>query len=222
MNDSELAGIGFTSQRTRDRLVARLAAAGIRDPRVLGLIASTPRHIFVDEALAHRAYEDTALPIGHGQTISQPFVVARMTEALIEHRVPERVLEIGTGCGYQTALLAQLAGQVYSVERIEELLARARERLRRLGLRNAQLRHADGASGWAERGPFDAILVTAAPRELPGELTAQLADGGVMVLPVGDAGAQSLQRVTRRGGELAVETLEPVRFVPMIAGKVGR
>ncbi len=218
MIDSELMGIGFTSRRTRERLVGRLAAGGISDERVLQAIAGTPRHIFVDEALAHRAYEDTALPIGHQQTISQPYVVARMTQALIEFGVPENVLEIGTGCGYQTAILAQLVARVYSVERIRPLQERARERLRRLKLTNVQLKHADGGMGWPEKGPFAGILVTAAPRSIPAALLEQLADGGCMVIPVGDDGAQQLMRLRRTGSRIEQELLESVRFVPLVAG----
>lgn len=220
MIDRELQGIGFTSQRTRERLVRRLAERGIDDERVLQAIASTPRHIFVDEALAQRAYEDTALPIGHQQTISQPYVVARMTAALIEHGIPERVLEIGTGCGYQTALLGQLVGQVYSVERIRPLLERARERLRRLRLNNVHLRHADGGMGWPEQGPFDGILAAAAPRVIPDALLAQLADGGCLVMPVGDGEVQTLVRVWRQGDAFHQEALEQVRFVPLQSGLV--
>ncbi len=218
MIDSELMGIGFTSRRTRERLVGRLAAGGISDERVLQAIAGTPRHIFVDEALAHRAYEDTALPIGHQQTISQPYVVARMTQALIEFGVPENVLEIGTGCGYQTAILAQLVARVYSVERIRPLQERARERLRRLKLTNVQLKHADGGMGWPEKGPFAGILVTAAPRSIPAALLEQLADGGCMIIPVGDDGAQQLMRLRRTGSRIEQELLESVRFVPLVAG----
>jgi len=220
LNEQEITGIGFTSQRTRDRLVERLAEAGIRHPRVLELIGSTPRHLFVDEALAHRAYEDSALPIGHRQTISQPFVVARMTEALMDAGVRGRVLEIGTGCGYQAALLAQLVDAVYSVERVQPLLQRSRETLRRLGLRNVHLRHADGTEGWPERAPFDGILLTAAPRELPAAIADQLADGGVLIAPVGSGRVQELRRVVRNGEQLVSEVLDHVRFVPLCGGTV--
>lgn len=220
MHDSELMGIGFTSRRTRDRLVRRLADAGIRDERVLEAIAETPRHIFVDEALAHRAYEDTALPIGHGQTISQPYVVARMTEALLEHGIPESVLEIGTGCGYQTAVLARLVPRVYSVERIKPLLDRARDRLRRLRLGNVQLKHADGTLGWPEKGPFHGILAAAAPRTVPEALLEQLAEGGTLVMPVGDGGSQQLIRIQRTATGIEREVLESVRFVPLLGGTV--
>ena len=215
----ELLGIGMTSQRTRDRLVTRLREQGISDRRVLEVIAATPRHVFVDEALASRAYEDTALPIGHGQTISQPFVVARMTEALIADGVPAKVLEVGTGCGYQTAVLAQLAARVYSVERIDGLLHAARERLYRLGLHNVKVRHADGTWGWPEYGPYDGIVVTAAPPAVPAALGEQLAEGGRMVLPVGgQERSQRLLLVRRQGDQLLEEELDLVSFVPMLGG----
>ena len=226
MSSLDVRGIGFTSQRTRDRLVERLRDAGIRDERVLSTIAATPRHLFVDEALAHRAYEDTALPIGHGQTISQPYVVARMTEALLGGGTPGSVLEIGTGCGYQTAVLSQLVGQVHTVERIRPLLERARVRLRELRCRNVSLRHADGTLGWPEKGPFEAILVAAAPRDVPEALLLQLPVGGRMVLPVGrpaDGRAEDVQelRLLRRTeAGIEQERLEPVRFVPMLGGTV--
>lgn len=218
VTDSELLGIGFTSRRTRDRLVRRLADAGISDQRVLDAIAETPRHIFVDEALAHRAYEDTALPIGHGQTISQPYVVARMTQALIEYGVPDSVLEIGTGCGYQTAILARLVPRVYSVERIAPLLDRARERLRRLRVGNVQLKHADGALGWPHKGPFDGILAAAAARSVPEALLEQLAEGGHLIIPVGAGETQELLRLRRHATGHERERLERVRFVPLLSG----
>lgn len=212
-------GIGMTSGRTRERLVRRLRDNGIEDPRVLDAIRTTPRHLFVDEALASRAYEDTALPIGHGQTISQPWVVARMTEALIQGEVPERVLEVGTGCGYQTAVLAGLVGEVWTVERIEPLLRRARRSLRELRIRNVHAKHVDGHEGWPEQAPFDGILVTAAPERIPEPLLEQLAEGGRMVLPVGGAGHQTLLRITRRDGELHREELALVSFVPLQPGR---
>jgi len=214
----ELQGIGMTSRRTRMRLVRRLREAGIESERVLEAIAEVPRHIFVDEALAHRAYEDTALPIGYGQTISQPYIVARMTELLIRHE-PEKVLEIGTGSGYQTAVLAKLCREVYSVERIRPLQDKARERLRQLGLRNVMLRHADGTLGWPEQGPYDAILVTAAPHDIPRALLDQLADGGVLIAPVGES-PQVLVEVVRRGDSFQRRELEPVMFVPLLGGVV--
>lgn len=214
----ELQGIGMTSRRTRLRLVRRLREAGIESERVLEVIAEVPRHIFVDEALAHRAYEDTALPIGYGQTISQPYIVARMTELLLRHE-PERVLEIGTGSGYQTAVLAKLCREVYSVERIRPLQDRARERLRQLGLRNVMLRHSDGTLGWPEQAPFDAILVTAAPNDIPKALLEQLADNGVLIAPVGER-PQVLVEIVRRGDTFERRELEQVMFVPLLGGVV--
>ena len=219
MNVSQdLQGIGMTSQRTRDRLVRRLREAGIRDERVLEVIATTPRHIFFDEALASRAYEDTALPIGFGQTISQPYIVARMTEALLEDGIPQKVLEVGTGSGYQTAILAQLVAEVYTVERIAGLQEQARERLRCLGLRNLHYKHADGTWGWKEHAPYDGILVAAAPEEVPAELLEQLADGGRLIIPSGPAGRQRLRLFTRHGDDHEERFLGWVTFVPLRAG----
>ena len=215
---SESRGLGMTSQRARDRLVERLAAEGIKDRRVLDVIRRLPRHLFIDEALASRAYEDTALPIGQGQTISQPWVVARMTEALIEHGVPRRVLEIGTGSGYQAAVLAELVEKVYTVERIEELLRNARRRFRKLGLGNIRSKHDDGRLGWPEEAPFDAIILTAAGAELEAELLAQLAPAGCLVAPVGPAGRQTLLRVRSVEGEWVRESLGAVSFVPLLGG----
>ncbi len=211
-------GIGMTSRRTRGRLIERLRAEGIRDERVLEALRAVPRHIFVDEALASRAYEDTALPIGAGQTISQPFVVARMTEALVAGGTPDRVLEIGTGCGYQTAILSRFAKQVYSVERIQNLLAQARQRMHDLKIHNVQLRHGDGEKGWPEHAPFDGILVTAAPASVPTALIDQLADGGRLVIPVGHGGSQDLKLITRSGDQLDEQILERVAFVPLVSG----
>ena len=215
---AELQGIGMTSRRTRMRLVQRLREAGIESERVLEVIGQVPRHIFVDEALAHRAYEDTALPIGYGQTLSQPYIVARMTELLLRHE-PGRVLELGTGSGYQTAVLAQLVREVYSVERIKPLQDKARERLRQLGLRNVMLKHADGGMGWPEQGPFDGILVTAEPNDVPAALLEQLADNGVLIAPVGES-SQVLVEVVRRGDRYERRELEPVMFVPLLGGVV--
>jgi len=209
----------MTSRRTRERLVERLRSEGIRDPRILESIRSVPRHIFVDEALASRAYEDTALPIGAGQTISQPFVVARMTEALVAGGVLDRVLEIGAGCGYQTAILARFAAKVYSVERLETLLKQARERMHALAIHNVRMRHGDGNEGWPEYAPFDGILVAAAPPSIPQALIDQLAEGGRLVIPVGDTGAQDLKLVTKINGEVNEQVLEKVAFVPMVSGK---
>ncbi|HTN34573.1 MAG TPA: protein-L-isoaspartate(D-aspartate) O-methyltransferase [Marinobacter sp.] len=211
-------GIGMTSRRTRMRLVQRLVEAGIESGRVLDIIGEVPRHIFLDEALSHRAYEDTALPIGYGQTLSQPYIVARMTELLLAHK-PSRVLELGTGSGYQTAVLARLFDEIYSVERIKPLQDRARERLRQLNIRNVLLKHADGGMGWPDRGPFDGIIVTAAPIEIPAELLAQLADGGVLIAPVGEED-QVLVEVIRRGDQFDYQELEPVKFVPLLGGVV--
>lgn len=212
------AGIGMTSARTRERLIQRLIEQGIRDPRVLDRIRNVPRHLFVDEALASRAYEDTALPIGFGQTISQPYVVARMTEAVTVGGTPERVLEIGTGCGYQTAVLAPLVGRLYSIERIGPLLRKARERLKQLGLRNVRYKHADGAEGWESQAPFDAILVAAAPHAVPVKLLAQLKEGGRLVAPIGPEGRQELLRLTKRGDQYMRERLGFVSFVPLLGG----
>ena len=213
-----LNGIGMTSQRTRDRLAERLKTEGIRDSRVLEVIRGTPRHLFMDEAISSRAYEDTALPIGHGQTISQPYIVARMTEALLEEKTPARVLEIGTGSGYQTAILAQLIPQVYSVERIAALLEQARTRLAMLNLLNIQFLHGDGYQGWQTQGLFDAIIVTAAPPQIPQCLLEQLADGGRLVIPAGAMGSQQLILVTREGDKYHQQQLDRVSFVPLKEG----
>lgn len=213
----KFVGVGMTSPRTRERMVNRLRDQGISDERVLTIMQKMPRHIFVDEALAHQAYDDTALPIGYDQTISQPWVVARMTELLIANRMPTRVLEIGTGCGYQTAILAALGIEVFSVERIKPLQDAAKVRLRELGLRKAKLKYADGAFGWPEQGPFDAILAACAPSEVPSELLEQLANGGRLVLPVGGE-EQWLTVIDRVGNELHEQRLEAVRFVPFQRG----
>ncbi len=211
-------GRGMTSQRARDRLVATLRAEGISDPRVLDVIRTTPRHLFMDEALAARAYENTALPIGLGQTISQPWVVARMTELLIEKRIPDRVLEVGTGSGYQAAVLAALVGTVYTVERIEELLRKARRLFRTLKLGNIRSRHDDGNIGWPAEAPFDAIVLTAAGETVPRALCDQLADGGVLVAPVGPPRGQRLVRWQRDGDQWQREAFEAVSFVPLLGG----
>jgi len=215
---SRLQGIGMTSQRTRDRLVRRLQEEGISNQRVLEVIRSTPRHIFVDEALASRSYEDTALPIGHGQTISQPYVVARMTAALLESGPLNRVLEVGTGSGYQAAVMVPLAGEVYSVERIRPLLDLARERLGELQLRNVRLKHSDGSWGWPEFAPYDAIIATAAPEQVPETLLQQLAMGGRLVMPVGPQGVQELVLLTRTPEGIERQVLDKVSFVPMLGG----
>lgn len=214
----DIQGIGMTSQRTRDRLVQRLREKGIEDLSVLDVMRRTPRHLFVDEALSSRAYEDTALPIGYSQTISQPYIVARMSEELIRGQIPHKVLEVGTGSGYQTAVLAQLVDEVYTVERIDALVKSARQRLRELGLSNVRMKHSDGSWGWAQQAPFDAILVTAAPPEIPPALLEQLADGGRLVIPVGGGRSQTLAVVTRRGTICEREDLEDVNFVPLLGG----
>lgn len=211
-------GIGMTSARTRDRLVQRLREQGITDQRVLEQIRNVPRHLFVDEALASRAYEDTALPIGHGQTISQPWVVARMTEAVVAEPTPEKVLEIGTGCGYQTAVLAGIVPKVYSIERLAPLLRRTRPLLNSLELYNVQLRHGDGFQGWKKHAPFGGILVTAAPEEIPPALLEQLDEGGRLVIPVGPRGRQELLEITRRGEQFERRSLGLVSFVPLLGG----
>ena len=217
---ADLSGIGMTSARTRDRLVRRLEAQGIRSRAVLDRIRAVPRHLFVDEALASRAYEDTALPIGLGQTISQPYVVARMTESLLEgFDPPANVLEIGTGCGYQTAVLAPLVRKLYTVERIPELLRRAQQRLRDLDIYNVQYRRGDGWEGWPKYAPYDAIIVTAAASELPRKLLDQLAPGGRMVIPVGPAGRQELTRIVREDDHFSEYVLGGVSFVPLVRGK---
>jgi protein-L-isoaspartate(D-aspartate) O-methyltransferase len=216
-----VAGIGMTSQRTRARMVERLREQGIADERVLEAMAAVPRHLFVEEALASRAYEDTALPIGFGQTISQPFVVARMIEILMRERPLGKVLEIGTGCGYQAAVLANLAAEVYSIERIKELLERARGNLRELRLRNLRLAHGDGAAGMDKAAPFDSIILAAAAPRMPQALLPQLARGGRMILPLREPGAdaQRLVLVERSRLGYAETALDPVRFVPLRPGK---
>lgn len=215
----DLEGIGMTSRRTRERMVGRLKEQGIKDELVLEAMRAVPRHIFVEEALASRAYEDTALPIGSGQTISQPFIVAKMTELLIEQGIPDKVLEIGTGSGYQTAVLSHLVPRLFTVERILPLQQLARKRITALQMRNVSFKYSDGGLGWAEFAPYEGILVSAAPAEIPRSLLEQLTDGGVMLIPVGEHGHQSLQRVTRRANEFEVELIEGVNFVPFLAGR---
>ncbi len=211
----------MTSQRTRDRLVERLRAEGIQNQRVLEVIRTTPRHMFIDEALAHRAYEDTALPIGHGQTISQPYIVARMTEIILENGIPDKVLEVGTGSGYQSAVLARLVPKVYTVERINALLMRARQVHRSLRLMNIYTRHSDGSWGWPDKAPYPAIMVTAAPEHVPESLLEQLSVGGRMVIPVGStSGAQTLRLITRTPGGFEQQTLTGVHFVPLLDGSI--
>jgi protein-L-isoaspartate(D-aspartate) O-methyltransferase len=213
-------GIGMTSQRTRERLIQRIREKGVHNPVVLEAIRNTPRHIFVDEALASRAYEDTALPIGHGQTISQPYTVARMTEVLLDGPPLDTLLEIGTGSGYQCAILAQLARRVYSIERIAALQEMARARFRELGLRNIHLKHSDGGVGLPEYAPFDGILVTAASDGIPHALLQQLKLGGRLVLPIKSPGGQVLVRISRTVEGYEQQRLEPVNFVPLVGGVI--
>ena len=219
--DLDIAGIGMTSRRTRERLIQRLKDQGVGSVPVLDAIRQTPRHLFLDEALAHRAYEGTALPIGHNQTLSQPYIVARMTELLLAQGPLQRVLEVGTGSGYQTAILATLVERVYSVERIRPLQEKARQRLRRLSIHNVRLRHTDGGMGWPGESPFDGIIVTAAPEQVPQELLQQLSpEGGRLLIPVGSDSEQNLMLVTRKGEDFQRRILEPVRFVPLLSGVI--
>lgn len=213
-----LDGIGMTSLRTRNRMIERLREQGISNISVLDVMLATPRHIFVDEALAQRAYEDTSLPIGHQQTLSQPYIVARMTELLLQVS-PKKVLEIGSGSGYQTAVLAQLVDRLYSAERIAPLLEKAKQRARLLNLQNVQFRHADGGLGWPDRAPFDGILSAAAPRQVPQELKMQLAVGGRLVIPVGDQ-QQVLMTIDRTEEGFIEKVIEPVKFVPLVSGRI--
>lgn len=213
-----LQGIGMTSRRTRERMIGRLQKQGIKNTAVLTVMRDTPRHIFVDEALASRAYEDTALPIGYNQTISQPYIVAKMTELLLEKRPLSKVLEVGTGCGYQSAILAQLVEQVYTVERILPLQKKAQLYLADLDLKNIRHQHNDGGLGWPEYAPFDGILVSAAAETVPEMLLQQLAIDGVMVIPTMQNNGQALQRITRLNTGYQVEILEAVSFVPFLSG----
>ena len=216
-----LNGIGMTSQRTRERLLGRLMDQGISSLGVLDVMRSTPRHIFLDEALSHRAYEDVALPIGHNQTISQPYIVARMPEAIVTSGPLETVLEIGTGCGYQTAIIAQLAKKVYTIERIKPLLDRAKANIKSLRLRNTDFKHDDGSLGWEQKAPFDAIIATAAPQEVPNELLQQLnPQGGRLVIPVGGDDRQELKLITRNEDDFSETFLDAVRFVPLLIGQL--
>lgn len=209
-------GSGMTSDRTRSRMVERLRAQGIQDETVLSAMAAVPRHLFVDEAMAHRAYEDDALPIGHGQTISSPYIVARMIELLRSGSPLKKVLEVGTGCGYQAAVLSQVAKEVYSVERIGQLLDKVRARIWNLRIHNVRLAHADGYLGLKEVAPFDGIIVAAAPPAVPPALKEQLAEGGRLIIPIGKAAQQALKVITRNGSETLEETMEAVNFVPML------
>ncbi|PTS83841.1 protein-L-isoaspartate(D-aspartate) O-methyltransferase [Pseudomonas sp. HMWF032] len=211
-------GIGMTSQRTRERLIQRLYEEGLSNAHVLETIRRTPRHLFVDEALAHRAYEDTALPIGNNQTISQPYMVARMSELLLAAGPLDKVLEIGTGSGYQTAILAQLVERVFSVERIQSLQDKAKERLAQLNLRNVVFRWGDGWEGWNALGPYNGIIVTAAAANVPQALLDQLAPGGRLVIPVGAGDVQELLLIVREDDGFSRHVLDAVRFVPLLNG----
>lgn len=214
---SKTAGIGMTSTRTRDRMLARLREQGIQDEVVINVMAEIPRHIFVDEALSIRAYEDVSLPIGYGQTISQPYIVAKMTQLLRNGKQLDKVLEIGTGCGYQTAVLSRVSNEVFSLERIRPLVMKARNHLRTLKCTNVKLDHADGSLGLKDYGPFDAIMVTAASSHVPQELVEQLAVGGRMVIPVGTS-EQVLHLIERTAQGIQKTALEPVKFVPLLGG----
>ncbi len=216
--NKEHQGIGMTSQRARNRLVEQLQQMGVASEEVLEVIKTTPRHLFVDEALASRAYDNTALPIGHNQTISQPYIVARMTEALLADGLPEKVLEIGTGCGYQTLVLSRLVKQVYSIERIEALLFKARERFYSLKTRNISAQHGDGNLGWPSKAPFDGIVVSAAPIGVPEKLLEQLAINWRLVIPVGKSGGQELLLIKRTEDGFEEKRLDSVSFVPMLEG----
>ena len=214
MTDFDLQGIGMTSQRTRDRLVARLREQGIDNNEVLACMGAVPRHIFVDEAMAHRSYEDTALPIGHNQTISQPFIVALMTQLLCEVE-PRQVLEVGTGSGYQTAVLSYFCHRLYSIERISALTKRAQKRLAAMSVKNTVLKHGDGYGGWEVHAPFDAIMVTAAPPAVPEALLDQLAVGGRLIVPVGDDAVQELIVIDRTKDGFLERVHDRVKFVPV-------
>jgi len=212
-------GIGMTSERTRNRMIVRLREKGITDERVLTAMANVPRHLFMDEAIAHRAYEDTALPIKHGQTISQPWVVAKMTQIVMQYQ-PKKILEIGTGSGYQAAILGQLVAEVFSVERIDDLTRQARRRFIKFGYRNVRTKTGDGFEGWKNEAPYDLIIATAAPDEVPEGLLSQLTESGMMLLPVGDSKKQNLVKITKTSVGYDTEILDAVMFVPFLQGIV--
>lgn len=217
MDDLQRHGIGMTSQRTRNRMIERLQEQGIKNTSVLEVMANVPRHLFVDEALSHRAYEDSALPIGYGQTISQPYTVARMTEILLQDGPMNKVLEVGTGCGYQAAVLSALVTRVYSVERIEPLQQKTQLRLQQLGYRNIKSTLADGHWGWPEYATYNGILVAAANPQVPEALLQQLAEGGRLIMPLGGS-EQRLITIVRKQDQFIREELEGVFFVPFLAG----
>ncbi|MFT5636552.1 MAG: protein-L-isoaspartate(D-aspartate) O-methyltransferase [Cognaticolwellia sp.] len=214
------SNVGGKSSRSGELLAQKLLVEGIKNQQVLGAIARSPRHIFVPEILAHKAYDNTALPIGQGQTISQPYIVAKMSELLLADGVPDSILEIGTGSGYQTSILAQLTPKVFSVERIKSLQWQAKRRLRSMDLHNISMKHGDGWQGWQSKAPFQAIIVTAAPTEVPAALLEQLADGGRLIIPVGEQ-SQILKLITRHGDEFKEQQIEAVRFVPLVPGALG-
>jgi protein-L-isoaspartate(D-aspartate) O-methyltransferase len=216
-NRVQREGIGMTSMRTRHRLVETLKSLGVEDPVVLEVMLKTPRHLFLDEALAHRAYEDKSLPIGHNQTLSRPYTVARMSELLLASCKAQKVLEVGTGSGYQTAVLAQLVPKLFTMERIEPLLNRAKQRLAQMEIKNVVFQHGDGYEGWPTREPFDGILVTAAPSVVPKALQWQLCEGGCMIIPVGDDD-QFLLKITRTGNYFTQQKVEAANFVPLVNG----
>ena len=220
-NKLDISGRGMTSQRTRDRLITRLRDKGIEDKHVLTVMQRVPRHLFVDEAMASRSYEDSSLPIGHGQTISQPYIVARMTELLIQNGIPENVLEVGTGSGYQAAILGGLVKKLHTVEVISELYKNARDLLYNLGYRNIQTHHSDGSWGWEANAPYDAIMATAAPKAVPDSLLQQLKIGGTMVIPVGHQNQQQQLQCIKRLSETDYQTAEyeTVQFVPFVTKK---
>lgn len=216
---TSVQGIGMTSQRARDRMVNELRQMGIKNQDVLRVISNTPRHLFMDEALSSRAYENCSLPIGQGQTISQPYIVAKMTEILLQIPNPQKILEIGTGSGYQTAVLSPLVRAVYSIERIEYLLNRTKPLFRKLKLNNILAKHGDGYQGWPSKAPFDAIIITAAPQQIPNLLFEQLADGGRLISPVGEQGEQQLWVYQKIGNDIESQMIEAVSFVPLLNGK---
>ena len=213
---NNISGIGMTSARTRNRLVSRLKDLGITSNDVLEQILNVPRHLFVDEALSTRAYEDTALPIGMGQTISQPYIVAKMTEAIFQNNKRNKILEIGTGCGYQTAVLSPFYKKIYSVERIPELLRKTKKRLHNLNIYNVNFRLGDGGEGWSKYAPYDGIIVSAAANEVPKNLLKQLIDGGVLVIPIGATGKQELQLIEKNDKIFKYTSLGYVSFVPLV------